>query len=189
MKKFVAGAIFGGALMLTTSVFADGALKQITAYLTPDVSVEVNGKKVALENVPVNYDGSTYLPVRELASAVGLAVDWDDASRTAKLSSGSAEVEPVKDDTPTANDKIDMANPTKVLSIDGERYILIVGIMRLNEAARFEYADKKLSLHLQKDGKIVKDLMDDIPHLIYEGNLLIEYQYYEDTIKPLVNQI
>lgn len=97
MKKFIAGAIFGAALMFTTSVFADGALKQITAYLTPDVSVEVNGKKVALENVPVNYDGSTYLPVRELASAVGLAVDWDDASRTAKLSSGAAEMEPSKE--------------------------------------------------------------------------------------------
>lgn len=93
MKKFIAGAIFGAALMFTTSVFADGALKQITAYLTPDVSVEIDGKKVALENVPVNYDGYTYLPVRELASAVGLAVDWDDASRTAKLSSGST-IEP-----------------------------------------------------------------------------------------------
>lgn len=85
MKKFVAGLLCGAALMMTTSVFADGALKQITAYLTPDVSVELNSKKVPLKNTPINYDGSIYLPVREIADAVGLYVEWNSRTQTAKL--------------------------------------------------------------------------------------------------------
>ncbi len=89
MKKFVAGLLCGAGLMLSVSVFAEGAIQQITADLTPDISVEVNGRKIILEHTPVNYDGSIYLPVREMAGVVNLSVDWDEATRTAKLGSGS----------------------------------------------------------------------------------------------------
>lgn len=86
MKKFIAGMICGAALMFSTSVLASGAYEQITAYLDHSISVQLDGKKVELANTPVNFDGSTYLPLRELAGVVGLSVDWDEGSKTAKLS-------------------------------------------------------------------------------------------------------
>ncbi|RAV05421.1 stalk domain-containing protein [Paenibacillus sp. YN15] len=85
MKKFIAGLLCGAALMLSTSALADGVLQQITAYLTPDISVEIDGQKIELQNVPVNYADNIYLPVRELAGAIGLVVGWDNETRTAKL--------------------------------------------------------------------------------------------------------
>lgn len=85
MKKFIAGLLCGAVLMLSTSVLADGVLEQISAYLDKGVNIEVGEKKVELKNAPINYEGSIYLPVRELAGIVGLSVDWDDNTRTAKL--------------------------------------------------------------------------------------------------------
>lgn len=179
MKKFVAGAIFGAALMLTTSVFADGALKQITAYLTPDVSVEIDGKKVALENIPVNYDGSTYLPVRELASAVGLAVDWDDASRTAKLSSGSAEVEPV------------VINGISAIQINGDTYLDLRELILNNLYPRYDFYFDEQSKSLYLVDKSGNDssrttLLSGIPYEVRNGATFIEENYYQEKIVPLI---
>lgn len=130
--------------MLSTSVFADGALKQITAYLTPDVSVELDGQKVALQNAPVNYDGSTYLPVRELAGAVGLSVEWDPNSRTAKLNSGKspAIAEPGSTTEAEVSD-----NPRIIAYPDhGERVsapVIVSGIttVKINDATYYRIFD------------------------------------------------
>lgn len=142
MKKFVAGLLCGAALMLSTSVFADGALQQITAYLTPDVSVELDGQRVALQNAPVNYDGSTYLPVRELAGAVGLSVEWDPNSRTAKLNSGKSPAIAEPGSTTPASPVLDIVEDNTYLSdatdgptliIDGVRFLpLRSGIQKYN---------------------------------------------------------
>ena len=52
--------------------------------LTPK---DVNGSVVD----PFVIDGTTYLPIRAVSSALGLGVDWDAASRTVLLTSGSGQ--------------------------------------------------------------------------------------------------
>lgn len=126
MKKFVAGLVCGAALMMATSVFADGALQQITAYLTPDVSVELDGQKVALQSAPVNYDGSTYLPVRELARVVGLSVDWDNNTRTAKLSTGKSSAIAEPGSTTPASPVLDIVEDYTYLSDTTDGPTLII---------------------------------------------------------------
>ena len=37
---------------------------------------------------PFAVDGTTYLPIRAVADALGLGVDWDQATKTVKLSTG-----------------------------------------------------------------------------------------------------
>ena len=49
------------------------------------VPCDVNGRRVE----PFLLGGSTYLPVRAVAGALGLAVDWDDASSTITLTTGA----------------------------------------------------------------------------------------------------
>lgn len=87
------------ALVLTVAIvasFAAGAtasstLKPISAYIDYGATVtldgvkqdflDANGKRIYV----IAYDGATYLPIRPLASTLGLSVDWDQASRTVKL--------------------------------------------------------------------------------------------------------
>lgn len=191
MKKFVAGLLCGAAIMLSTSVFADGALKQITAYLTPDVSVEIDGQKVALQNAPVNYEGNTYLPVRELAGVIGLAVDWDNDTRTAKLKSGKSPAIAEPSSTTNAEEVskpiVDNNDPSAIIALNGVKFIQPAGVMKLHEKARFEFnpKTKTLSLYLRENNVNVKVLIENVPYTIYNDLALVDLSYYEDQIKPL----
>lgn len=62
--------------------------KKITATVRPDINIVINGQaftpKDAGGNIiyPVIINGSTYLPVRSVAQAVGLNIGWDGSIRT-----------------------------------------------------------------------------------------------------------
>ena len=71
---------------------ADAAVKSVTALLSPDVTVVVDGVvrtfTDAQGNVvyPINYNGSLYLPVRAIGNLMGKNVGWDSATKTVTLS-------------------------------------------------------------------------------------------------------
>jgi hypothetical protein len=95
--------IFTGKKMIITvivSVFllgnvmgvsASTSLKEISAYLDESIHLVINGTAFTARDsdgnklTPINYNGSTYLPLRSVAEATGLQVKWDDATRTATL--------------------------------------------------------------------------------------------------------
>ena len=75
---------------LSVAVFASTGTK--TAELAyRDIKISLNGKeftpKDAAGNVvePFIIDGTTYLPVRAVAEALNLNVEWDNATSTVKL--------------------------------------------------------------------------------------------------------
>lgn len=108
MKKFILGIIVGMAIMVTGSVFADGSLKKIEAYLRPSLPITLNGENVTLENPPVMYDGSTYLRLRDIADITGLGVNWNEKSQTVELIKGVETVEQeTQIDVNAVNRKID----------------------------------------------------------------------------------
>ena len=51
-----------------------------------NIKINLNGSNVATSAEPFIIDGTTYLPVRALAEALGLAVEWDATTNTVKLS-------------------------------------------------------------------------------------------------------
>jgi len=57
-----------------------------------DIKIELNGQLITPTDVngtvvePFAVNGTTYLPVRAVSSALGLSVDWDQATSTVKLS-------------------------------------------------------------------------------------------------------
>ena len=55
---------------------------------------DVNGKWVE----PFAVDGTTYLPVRAVANALGLGVEWDQAAKTVRLDSKNPGPEPEERD-------------------------------------------------------------------------------------------
>ena len=78
----------GGALTMA----AGAAGSDVTAQLSPDVTVTVDGTAQTFYNVngdevhPILYSGTTYLPVRAIGELMGKNVNWDASTRTVSLS-------------------------------------------------------------------------------------------------------
>lgn len=85
MKKFIAGLIIG--LMLTSTV-SFAANQDISAVLT-NFNFVVNGQAKTISTQPIAYNGTSYLPVRELSNLLGYEVTYNEVSRTIMLTNQS----------------------------------------------------------------------------------------------------
>lgn len=115
-----------------TPAFADtkDVVKQLTAYFTAGgnpISIYINGTKTTPKDAdgnevsPFMVDGTTYLPVRAVANALGKDVSWDGATASVKISDMKASATP----TPVANQnnvKVDVPVNTQN---DGNAKIII----------------------------------------------------------------
>ena len=91
MKKFskfhLTALTLAGLMVVTTaSVGAASVYKNITARQNTAMTVKVNGTALTMKDddgdslYPLTYDGNTYLPAEQLASAVGYNATSDDNS-------------------------------------------------------------------------------------------------------------
>ena len=95
MAKFKLSKVlfFVGALLVTglSTVGAATVYKTVTAIVRPDIVVKLDDQVLSLTDGngksinPLIVEGSTYLPVRAIAEAVGLQVAWDSESSTVSL--------------------------------------------------------------------------------------------------------
>lgn len=94
MKNRLQGLILGiliGALVTSGIVFAE-QITQTAQLFYNDIKININGSKVLPKDANGNYvepfiiNGTTYLPVRAVANALGIQVDWDDDTNTVLLS-------------------------------------------------------------------------------------------------------
>ncbi|MCS7464142.1 copper amine oxidase N-terminal domain-containing protein [Paenibacillus doosanensis] len=93
MNKKAVAMILGASLMLNAgaAAFAAANLEEIKAYLNHDLKVKVDGKPIQLLDEqgrvvePITYEGNTYLPVRAIASTLGVGVDYDAETSTVLL--------------------------------------------------------------------------------------------------------
>jgi hypothetical protein len=75
-----------------TSASGSAILEKITAYLDHGIKINLEGKDFIPQDTkgnpvaPINYNGSTYLPLRALSQVVGLDVNWDGDTKTVYLS-------------------------------------------------------------------------------------------------------
>lgn len=88
-KKWIAAGAAGILLMSTSAgVYAGSNLQQIKAYLNLSMKFQVNGKPFQPQNdkgavmAPISYNGSTYLPVRAMSKALGVAIEYDNKTNT-----------------------------------------------------------------------------------------------------------
>ncbi|NOV04545.1 stalk domain-containing protein [Paenibacillus planticolens] len=90
MKKyniFILGIAVGVVAVVSTSGFANSALEKIEAYLNPNMSVELDGNKLALEKPVAIIDGNSYLPLKSIGQALGKEVKWNEQTSTIELRS------------------------------------------------------------------------------------------------------
>ncbi len=81
LKGFLAGATLA-AILCSTTVFADNISKTVTAVYN-NIKIMINGEEIVPRDTngnvvePFIIDGTTYLPVRAIATALGQEVNWD----------------------------------------------------------------------------------------------------------------
>lgn len=83
MKKYLIGFIVGAMCMLSTNAFA--AVGDKIEAVFSQFTFVVNGETLELEADPINYQGTTYLPVRVVANMLGYDVTYKHDSRTIEL--------------------------------------------------------------------------------------------------------
>lgn len=104
LQGFVAGVI---TTLMLTGVFALAIdVYESISVVTNDIRIEIDGERFIPTNVngdivkPFIYEGSTYLPVRAIATAFNMDVAWDADTYTVSLTTKNTEggIEPENDD-------------------------------------------------------------------------------------------
>ncbi len=86
IKDMVFGALIASILLCSgTSVFAKVTNMNIPVGYS-NIKIVINGKQLNTSKEPFVYEGTTYLPVRDVAEAVGKQVTWDGNTKTVILS-------------------------------------------------------------------------------------------------------
>lgn len=80
----------------TAGVYAEDVLERVDAYLRKDFNVVVAGQQVKLANPPLIYNNTSYLPVKELGSYLGAAVNWQDSTKTIYINPRINELQPAE---------------------------------------------------------------------------------------------
>lgn len=73
-------------IIIASSITAYGATYTLTSASYP---VNLNGQKLAVE--PLNYNGTTYLPLRSISEAVGVPIAWDSTKKSVEISTVDVE--------------------------------------------------------------------------------------------------
>jgi len=86
-RMFAAGLLAGGMLMY--AIPAVGSAVQTYVLTKADYPVVVNGSPVGGAELPIlNYEGSTYIPMRAVGEILGAEVSWNDAWKRAEIRYG-----------------------------------------------------------------------------------------------------
>ena len=127
MKRIVPIAL---ALSLALSISPALAASQDTTIQAAyrDVTIVADGVPIVPRDAsgapvePFLYNGTTYLPVRAVADALGVGVAWDQATYTVRLTSGAARTAPAGPAMTTHRDKsIGISYRDVKLEVDGKR--------------------------------------------------------------------
>ena len=76
MKKFPILLL----ILIASTITAYGATDTLVSANYP---INVNGQAIAVQ--PLNLNGSTYLPLRTISEAVGVPIEWDNATRSVEI--------------------------------------------------------------------------------------------------------
>ncbi|SHH33388.1 copper amine oxidase N-terminal domain-containing protein [Tepidibacter thalassicus] len=68
-------------LLLSGFAFGSDYSKKITVYFK-NIKVSLNGKNLNFSNEPFIYEGTTYVPLRDISESLGINVYWDEKSKS-----------------------------------------------------------------------------------------------------------
>lgn len=130
----VIGLIAGVALTISATSFASGGISEISAYLREGFTFKVNGQVANLENTPIVYKDTSYMPVRELAGMLGYDVGFED--NTITLDTKTPPATPAATEQVKDVDDVTTVMEQQTIDIDMSEWI---SFDELREKYNFEY--------------------------------------------------
>jgi hypothetical protein len=174
-RQFIAGLIVGAMLMSAVTVFAD--TQTIEAFFN-NIKISIDGNAVELKDAagnpvePFIHEGTTYLPVRAIAEALGMEVKYNETTNTVELAKAKEvqELESLHELSPRATASILQQNPEVRDTIDENGYAIWKGKpVRLNK----DYLDGKTEVELTSEAEEQVTTPQPSWKYIKEGNLKI----------------
>lgn len=189
-------------LMTTTPVLADSIIQKIDVILN-SVQVQVDGEK--LDTNSILYNGSTYLPMRTVAEAVGKDVEWNEDTKTANIIYKN-ETDTVINKTKEGDDitnkiventELKTSDGISIKIINEKQYVYTSDYYKI-----YNNEDNKRIQYLSQNGTLVTDFTKPI-NMYINGEIAltaikginlgvykfyVEADYYENTILPLISK-
>lgn len=150
------------ALALTVSA-STGAVQRTLSY--NDIKITLDGQEITPLDAngnsvePFIIDGTTYLPVRGIASAMGLDVNWDQTSKTVQLSTRAAS-------TPTLTNQVITAEFSRIYEVEGVNGVLYLDLQVEN---RYDQALTITLTNMTVNGESVPLVATAVPITIKPG--------------------
>ncbi|SCW51138.1 Copper amine oxidase N-terminal domain-containing protein [Paenibacillus tianmuensis] len=178
MKKLVIGLAAGMMLGSVATAFAAEDIGKEVKAVFAKFNFKVNGVETPLETSPLVYEGTAYLPVREIGKLTGYNVSFNEQTQTFELANvtGAMSSIPAKTQDPgaktiTKSDAGLRDNFDAIMKALMKRnYKNLHGGMS-NESAEININDKLYTLKVVAEGKNVKF---DITPLLDEKLITLE---------------
>ncbi|MCP3773041.1 copper amine oxidase N-terminal domain-containing protein [Paenibacillus sp. MZ04-78.2] len=178
MKKLVIGLAAGMMLGSVATAFAAEDIGKEVKAVFAKFNFKANGVETPLETSPLVYEGTAYLPVREIGKLTGYNVSFNEQTQTIELANvtGATNSIPAKTQDPGAK---------TITKSDGELLDKFLAIMKAlgkrnyknlhggmsNESAKINIGDKKYTLKVVTEGGNAKF---DITPLLDEKLITLE---------------
>ncbi|MGG1520215.1 copper amine oxidase N-terminal domain-containing protein [Paenibacillus oryzisoli] len=193
MKKLITGIIIGSALTASTAVAADTTLQKIEAYLNPSLPITLDGTKLELQNPPITYNGTTYLPLRDFATTFNKDVNWNDSTKTVELGSKAVSVNSdsiikergnIMSDLQVIDEHMTFDNDNKQLLIDSVPYVSLFRTTFNTSLFPVEtnLTNKTISF---ANGKIIYNYVDNDISTYYAGDIFIKKSIIDKITQDL----
>lgn len=177
MKKFISGFISGAILFSVAGALA----ASFTANPNP-FPIKLNGNDVTIEGY--NIEGSTYFKLRDIADVLGgFEVGFDDGTITLTTPDNKPEqtAEPTQAPSSTVTEPLP---DVPIHTIDGVDYVYKPEIEKMLDDIGLNKYEFGVWSFVNTDD--YSTILDDIP---YYDILYIPYDYYQETIVPIINSL
>lgn len=191
-KSFISGFMVCGVLMATTfTIFGEDVFK-----VAPNqFDIYVNGKENT-EISAINVNGSTYMGLQSIASAVDCSVKFNGEKKAIEITSNktsdeasNTKSEEVKDtNSTTEKPNIYQKDKLNLLMIDNEEYIQANSITSLyrDKGYGLSFNSSKEIYEFVYDYKNPKILVDNIKYKVAYGSSWIQSELFYKQILPLI---
>lgn len=158
-KQLIIGTVFGFTLATSTGALA--AVNDKVEAIFAEFNFIINGKPVTLDETPLVYNGTSYLPVRSLSNALGMDVTYKSDSRTIEINNTS-----VTDNVYAKKDVLNIPNAVPSDELDNISQIELAQKYGLTAIVD----NSKNSLILSNDNvTLIVKLYDSNGNIIKEG--------------------
>ena len=196
MKKFLSGLIIG--VLITTSLTVYAAVEY--SIIANPFPIYVNEKMEDVEALNIN--GSTWIRLGSIAKVLNASVIFDEVSSQINITTGGNNVsESATNETqidsntmPQSTEKPNYYTKDGLEMMDyrDTNYIKLGKVMKASPGIHIQYDGETRIAALYKSWQSFEDgkdaIIESIPYILVSDRAWIDYDYYTDTILPLIQE-